>query len=122
MRKNEIYQGEPMVCTVFVHDEERQYRPSLDGYEMEAMLYDSFGKAVKGWSTSEGTIVIGTATIADRTRGCATFAALGSETASWHAGDYTLEVAKVLGGGRAIGVAKLFLRVNLARIRKGIQP
>lgn len=118
--KKSIYQGEPMACTVFVRDEARHYRPSLDDYEIEAMLYDSFGKVVKKWSTAEGGIDIRTVTVGDETRGCATFWAEGSETACWHAGDYTLEVAKVLSGGRAIGVQKLFLHVDIARIKKGV--
>lgn len=115
-----IYQGEPLSFKLNAKDDEGAYIPSFEGLTFEALLKNTYGKKVRAWSTEDGTIKLGTETIGEATAAYASFFMDGSATAELGVGKYTLEVAKVLSNGRAIGVACEIVNVCEALIRDGV--
>ena len=115
-----IYQGEPLGAVLNVKGDDEQWLPSLEGYSFEAMLLDSLGKVERQWSTDNGDITIGTEVIEEETRGYASFSLDGTETADLSCGRHTLEVARVLGNGRAIGILSNVICILPSRIKKGV--
>lgn len=115
-----IYQGEPVGFKMNAKDDEGHYIPSFEGTEYEALLKDSGGEKICTWSTKAGSIEHGTETIKDKTAGWLSFFLDGKQTAKLATGMYSLEVAKVIDNGRAIGVMKEIINVRNAVIRNGV--
>lgn len=113
-----IYQGEPLGGKINIKDGDA-YLPSLEGVSLDAALVSSRGIIVRRWSTEDGTITVGQETIDGQTVGYAAFSASGNVTKKMDGGAYTIEVAKVLEDGKAIGVAReavLVLRSAIGRL------
>lgn len=115
-----IYQGEPVSFTLSVKNGDGQYIQDLSGYSLEALIVTPAGEKKKGWKTSDGSISVSTMVIGEETAGVASFVLTGDETARFAVGTYTVELARVMEGGRAIGVAKSIITVEKARISQGI--
>jgi len=117
----EIYQGEAINFELTVKDDNGSYLPSLSGLSLEAIIKNNFdSQVVKGWSTAKGTMTIGTYTKEGTTIGYASFGISALET-SQMCGDYSLEMAKVLSDGRAIGMVNGIINIKPAIIRRGIE-
>lgn len=119
----EIYQGEPIGFKLNIKkNEEEGYYPSLEGIHLEALIASENNKAIKSWTTEDGSISIGVETVSGQPRGFASFSVSGLETADYKVGKYTIEIAYVLEtkDGRAIGKVTNSITVKPAVIRKGV--
>lgn len=115
-----IYQGEPIGGVLNVKDDEGHYLSSMEGYDLEMIIIDQFGTAVKRFSTDDGTIEIGVETVDDEQRGYASWAMTGAETAKLPQGRYTIELARRIDSGRGIGQLVGVIEVKDAKIRNGV--
>ena len=114
-----IYQGEPIGFKLNIKDDEGGYLPSLEGMSFEALITNGTQKGTRTFSTGDGSIELGVETEGGVERGYASFGLSGEQTAELMPGNYTFEIAKVLEGGRAIGIEHGMVGVLEAKIRKG---
>lgn len=119
-KETEIFQGEPIGGVLNVKDDADNYLPSLEGYNLEIMMYDSSGKVVKQFSTEDRSISIGVETVDDKQRGYASFSMSGAETSELKTGHYTIELARRIDNGRGIGQLVGIINVKDAKIRNGV--
>lgn len=115
-----IYQGEPIGFKINVKNDDGGYLPSLEGMSFEALLTNGTQKGTRSFSTEDGSIELGVETTATGEKGYASFGLTGTETAELCPGNYTFEIAKVLEGGRAIGIEHGLVGILEAKIKKGI--
>lgn len=119
----DIYQGEPIGFKFNIKQDGGQgYLPSLEGMHLEALIASENNKAIKTWTTDDGSINIGIETVEGIPKGFASFSVSGLETADYKVGKYTLEIAYVLESedGRAIGKLTSSITIKPAVIRKGV--
>jgi len=109
-----IYQGEPLSDSMRFKSGSG-YISDLSLYQLEALIRSVSGVVYKTWSSASGTIV---KTVVNNI-GYATFTMNGAETALMKPGRYTIEVAYVINGSRAIGVAHRCITIKAARLRSG---
>lgn len=112
----EIYQGEPIGFMLKIKNDDGTYVPSLEGYSLEALLSDQYKNIVGRWKTEDGSMWVG---VHDG-KGYAAFAMDGDATAALRPDKYTLEMARVISHGRAIGILKCIVNVKPALIRRGV--
>lgn len=115
----EIYQGEPLGFKINIKGDDDVYLPSLEGIRLEALVANQYKSVVAKWSTDNG-MDIGVETIDGRNAGYVVFGLRGTQTAELKKGTYTMELAKVVDDGRAIGVLQSVVIINEALIKKGV--
>lgn len=116
-----VYQGEPLNFKLTIKDDTGAYLPSLSGLTLEALIKNSYDNVtIKTWSTAGSTITIGTYTEEGTTIGYASFGLTASETKNL-CGDFSMELAKVLADGRAIGLVIHIVRILPSNIKNGVQ-
>lgn len=122
----QVFQGEPIgfkinrKVTAETTSVEEHYVPSFADYEFEALMKDSANHIIKTWKTADESITKGTETIDGETAAYAAWNMLGSETKDLRAGLYSIELSRIVEGGRGIGVACDVVLIKEALIKEGV--
>lgn len=115
----ELYQGEPLAVTI-ADKLDDGYVADISSYEFEALMRDNMGHIVHSWSSSGQSVRYAQAGEAPKLKGTAIFALSGAETAKLEPRKYTIEIARVFSGARAIKVLESVIVIKSAMIREGV--